>query len=170
LIEDADLFLALAEIAGVFVGFGALIGVTRRSEIGATQLGQIKWVVTSGLLVIVAALLPVVLVRYGVTGHNLWSVCSLVVLLLIWFLFVFALRKVEAREQLMAWARANPMATVFLWLVLELPIQVPLVLTVLGLYPDLEAVFYTTALVFNLFEAAFVLGRLVVFPVDAPSS
>ena len=162
--------MALAEIAGVFVGFGALIGVTRRSEIGPTQLGQIQWVVTSGLLVIAAALLPVVLVRYGVTGHNLWSVCSLIVLLLIWFLLGFALRKVEAREQLIAEARANPMAAAFLWLLLELPIQVPLVLAVLGLYPDLEPAFYTTALVFNLFEAAFVLGRLVVFPVDAPSA
>ena len=162
--------MALAEIAGVFVGFGALIGVTRRSEIGATQLGQIQWVVTSGLMVIVAALLPIILVGYGVTGHNLWSVCSLVVLLLIWFLFSFALRKVETRERMIAYARANPMASAFLWLLLELPIQVPLVLTVLGLYPDLEAVFYTTALVFNLFEAAFVLGRLVIFPVDVPSS
>jgi hypothetical protein len=28
--EYADLFLGLAEVAGVFVGFGALIGFTRR--------------------------------------------------------------------------------------------------------------------------------------------
>jgi len=47
------LFLAIAEIAGVFVGFGALISFTRRAEIEAEQLGQIRAVVTIGLVVIV---------------------------------------------------------------------------------------------------------------------
>jgi hypothetical protein len=56
----------------------------------------------------------------------------------------------------------------FFWLLLELPIQVPLVLTLLGLFPDLEPAFYTTALVFHLFEAAYVLARLVYWQASPP--
>jgi hypothetical protein len=48
----------------------------------------------------------------------------------------------------------------FFWL-LEIPIQVPLLLVVFGVNPDLDAVFYVTALVFHLFEAALVLAQLV---------
>jgi hypothetical protein len=33
LFDHSDLFLALAQIAGVFVGFGALIGVSRGRNI-----------------------------------------------------------------------------------------------------------------------------------------
>jgi hypothetical protein len=56
--EDAVLFITIAEIAGVFVGFAALISVTRRSEIQPAQLGQMRAVVTIGLVVVVAALIP----------------------------------------------------------------------------------------------------------------
>ena len=71
MVQDVDLFAAIAQIAGVFVGFGALISVTRRNEIEASQLSQIRAVVTIGLVVIVASLIPVGLGRYGVTGHDL---------------------------------------------------------------------------------------------------
>lgn len=33
--QDFDLFVALAGIAGVFVGFGALISFTRRGGVGS---------------------------------------------------------------------------------------------------------------------------------------
>jgi hypothetical protein len=161
LAQDVDLFVAIAEIAGVFVGFGALISVTRRSQIEAAQLGQIRAVVTIGLVVIVAALIPVGLDRYGVTGHSLWFVCGLIFLVLIWAVIILSLRRPENRELMIARARANPVMAVLFWLVLEVPMQIPLVLTVLGPYPDLEPAFYTTALVLNLFEAAFVLAQLV---------
>lgn len=45
---ELDLFNAMAEIAGVFVSFGALISVTRRDVIETAQLGQIRAVVTIG--------------------------------------------------------------------------------------------------------------------------
>jgi hypothetical protein len=49
---------------------------------------------------------------------------------------------------------------------LELPVQVPLILSVLGIRPDLQPAFYLTALVFNLFEAAFVLAQFVYLQVS----
>jgi hypothetical protein len=153
--------LAIAEIAGVFVGFGALISFTGRTEIKVTQLGQIRAVVTIGLVVIVAALLPVGLSRYGIREHSLWFICSLIFLVLVWAVIILSLRRPENRQVVRTQTRDSPAMAAFFWILLELPIQIPLILVLLGPYPDLEPAFYTTALVFNLFEAAFVLARLV---------
>jgi hypothetical protein len=166
LAQDADLLVAIAEIAGVFVGFGALISVTRRSEIDASQLGQVRAVVTIGLVVMVAALIPVGLGRYGVTGHDLWFTCSLVFFVLIWVVNILSLRQPENRD----FMRANPVTSVIFWLLLEVPMQVPLVLALLGFFPHLEPAFYTTALVLNLFQAAFVLARFVYTQVSVSAS
>lgn len=167
--EDVNLFITLAEIAGVFVGFGALISVTRRNEIEASQLGQIRAVVTIGLVVMVAALIPVGLDRYGVPGHTLWVISSLIFIVLIWVVIVLSLRRSENRELMITRTRANPLFAVFFWLLLEVPMQVPLVLTVLGLYPHLDPAFYITALVLNLFEAALILAQLVYSQVNPQS-
>jgi len=167
-IEDVGLFLTFAEIAGVFVGFGALISFTRQIESEATQRGQLRAVVTIGLVVVVASLLPVGLSRYGVSGHGLWFTGSLIFLVLSWAVIVLSLRRPENREVMITQARAAPGMAAFFWLLLELPVQVPLVLTVLGLFPALEPGFYTTALVFNLFQAAFVLARLVYWQASRP--
>lgn len=159
--QDLNLLTAIAEIAGVFVGFGALISVTRRSEIDAGQLSQIRAVVTIGLVVIVAALTPVGLGRYGVAGHDLWLLCSIVFMLLIWIVTVLSLRRPENRRLAITRARDNPLMAAFFWLLLEIPMQVPLVLVIVGSYPDLEPAFYITALVLNLFQAVFVLAQFV---------
>ena len=107
MVQDVDLFLAIAEISGVFVGFGALISFTRRNEIQAVQLGQIRAVVTIGLVVIVAALLPVGLSRYGVTGHGLWFTSSLIFLILVWAVTILSLRRPENRQVMMAQTRED---------------------------------------------------------------
>jgi hypothetical protein len=169
-IQDVELFVAIAEIAGVFVGFGALISVSGRDEIRPQQLGQIRAVVTIGLVVIVAALVPVILGRYGATGHALWLTSSVVFLGLIWAVIVLSLRSSGNREVVVGQARSSPTLAAFFWLWLEIPIQLPLVLTILGLFPDLEPAFYLTALAFNLFEAAFVLAQLVYARVRSPGT
>lgn len=166
--QDVDLFVSIAGIAGVFVGFGALISVTRRAEIETSLLVLIRGVVTVGLVVIVAALIPVGLGRYGVTGHNLWFTCSVIFFLLNWAVIILSLRRPENKGRMITQARANPVMFTFFWLLLELPVQVPLLLSVLGFFPDLEAAFYTTALVFNLFEAAFVLAQFVYSQASPP--
>lgn len=157
---DVVLFVALAQIAGVFVGFAALISVTRRSEIEVGQLSQIRAVVTIGLVVIVAALAPIGLDAYDVTGHALWLVASLVYLLLNWVVIYLALRRPENRQLATAQVRGSPVMAALFWL-LEIPVQVPLLLVVFAVNPDLDAAFYITAVVFHLFEAAFVLAQLV---------
>ena len=163
--EDVRLFVSIAGIAGVFVGFAALIAVTRRSEINASQLGQIQAVVTNGLLVVVAALVPVGVNAYGVTGHGLWLSSALVYLALNWIVIVSALRMPENRELAGAQARATPITAGFFWL-LEIGVQLPLVLVIVGLNREFDVAFYLTALLLHLFEAAFILTQLVYTQVD----
>ena len=91
MIQDFEFFIGIASIAGVFVGFAALISVTHRDAIEAFQLVRIRAVVTIGLMVIVASLIPIGLNYYGVTGHNLWFICSLVFLFLNWTMAILSL-------------------------------------------------------------------------------
>ena len=127
---DVDLFVTIAEIAGIFVGFGALISVTRRAEITTSKLWRVRGLVTMGLGVVVAALIPIGLSRYGVTDHNLWFTCSLIYLILNFVVSIWSLRKPEVRKLLITEARTNPVAAIIFWLLLEVPFQVPLFLSV----------------------------------------
>jgi len=158
---DLSLYVAIAEIAGVFVGFGALISLTRRSQVAVGQLSQIRAVVTIGLVVMVAALVPIVIAHYEPDPTVLWRGSSLVFLLLVWGVTLLSLRAPGQRQVTVAQIRGRPMVAGFFWLLLEIPIQLPLILSVVGVLPEHGAAFYTTALAFNLFEAAFVLALLV---------
>jgi hypothetical protein len=158
---DVGLFVGFAEIAGVFVGFGALISVTGRSDVEPAQLGALRAVVTAGLSVVVAALIPVALSAYGLEGRALWFISSGAFLALSWAVIGLSLRSPANKRLMRSLARTQPMSSLFFWAALELPIQVPLVLAVLGLFERLDPAFYVTALAFNLFEAAFVLAQVV---------
>lgn len=158
--EDVVLFVTIAEIAGVFVGFGALIGVTRRSDIEAAQLGQLQGVVTGGLLVVVAGLIPVGLDTYGIEGRTLWVISSIIGLVLSWVVIFLALQRSANRELARAQVRNSPIGAAFFWL-LELAIELPFLLVLLGVDPELDMALYLTALVFHLFQAALILAQLV---------
>ncbi len=168
--DDLGLFVAIAEIAGVFVGFAALISVTGRDEVAPSQLAQVRAVVTIGLVVIVAALVPVGLERYGLTNDALWRTSSAAFLVLVWAVIALSLRRPENRALTLSQARTSPGLSAVFWGVLEVAIQLPLLLAVLGLSPDLARAFYTTALVVHLFQAAFVLTQFVYARVAAPAT
>lgn len=161
LVDSFDLFVSLAEISGIFVGFGALIGIGRRSEIERTELGAVRGVVTVGLVVLVAALIPVLITSFGIEGQSLWRLTSLLFLVIIWVVIALPLRSARSRDEFLAAQKASPIAAAFFWLVLEASIQLPLIFNVIGLRPDLAPAFYTTALVINLAEAAFLLAAVV---------
>ena len=164
MIENVEIFIGIAHIAGIFVGFEALIGVTHKKE-----LERIRSIVTTGLVVIIASLIPIGLESYGLNGHILWFWCSLLFFCLNWVVIILSLQKPENREVLKTQMRSNPVMAIFFWVLLEIPLQVPLILAIIGLFPDLEPAFYTTALLFNLFEAAFVLTQLVYTQADQSS-
>ncbi|MBD3212576.1 MAG: hypothetical protein GF311_08205 [Candidatus Lokiarchaeota archaeon] len=170
MLEEIELFIGIAHIAGIFVGFGALISLTGRDEIEVSQLGRIRSVVTSGLLVIVASLIPIGLDQYGLTGHIFWFLCSLIFLCLNWVLIIFSLRNPENKETAINQIKSSKVISLVFWVSLEIPLQIPLILTIIGIFPNFEAAFYTTALLFSLFEAIFVLGQVVYSQSNLPSS
>jgi hypothetical protein len=158
---EVELFVGIAHIAGIFIGFEALIGAIRKDEVDASQLGRIRGVVTIGLITIVSALIPIGFSYYGLTNHILWFLCSLVFLFLNWFVIIFSMRNPENRNEFFTLMRTKPVITVLFWILLEIPLQAPLILILTGVFTDLEPGFYITALLISLFQAAFVLGQLV---------
>ena len=53
--QDTDLFLELAGIAGVFVGFGALISVRSGGPRGVDEVSSIRWVVSLAMAIYLTA-------------------------------------------------------------------------------------------------------------------
>ena len=149
--QDVDLFLALAEIAGIFVGFGALIALRSGATADPAEVAFIGMVVWMGVQAVAGALAPVALSRFGVTGHVLWLTCSVILLVLFWpgdavvqrlsperrAILAAMPRKVRARQELFG---------VPFWL----PTNVALALIVLGVLPDLEEALYVAAVVLML--------------------
>lgn len=157
--DDLQLFLSIAEIAGVFVGFGALISVAQDQTVAARV--QLRGVVMTGLVVLIGALLPIGLARFGLVDRALWGFASAAFLLLIWMIIVATLRHPEAAAWSRADVREHPVHNIVFWVFLEVPIQVSLVLALLSVIPTLDAAFYVTALALNLCEAAYLLARVV---------
>jgi hypothetical protein len=153
------LFLAIAEIAGVFVGFGALISLLRdRQEAGRFALHA---VIVNGLVALVASLIPVALNEYGLTGRELWGWSSGVFLALCWAAIGATLRNPEIRSATATDARAYPAISIVFWVFLEVPIELPLVLVLFGFAARYAPALYVTALILTLVQAAFMLARVV---------
>jgi hypothetical protein len=165
---ETELFMELAGIAGVFLGFGALISIRSAGTSEAFELTYIRSVVEMGTLVLVVALVPVILGYYGITGHEQWLVSSLVFLVLFVGMFVaVALRVPEAR----AVALGTPWARRVLSAVMYVPETVVLVIIVLGLLPDREPALYLTAVGLHLVLAAsFLLSLAYSFGRPQPAS
>jgi hypothetical protein len=154
--QDTDLFLSLAEIAGVFLGFGALIGVRSASTSDAFELTSIREVVVMGTQVIVVTLVPVTLSHYGITGHEVWLLSSLVFLAVYWGTFAVEIVRVPETRTL---AAATPGARRAVSMLLFVPLNVALVLIALGLFPDQEPALYLTAVaLLVVLAASFLLG------------
>ena len=154
---DSSLFLDLAAIAGIFVGFGSLIIFSRGDQAGEADLHMLRGVATAGLLALVAGLLPVALAGFGLEGRALWMSCSAIVLITIWF----ALLHPSFRPVLVAQMRYNRGAALFFWVFLELPIQLPLVLILVGAFSEHAAALYVASLIVHLFESAQLLVQVV---------
>ena len=95
--QDADLFMELAGIAGVFVGFGALIAVRSGGDSDPFEIAWMRGVVSIGLVAVLAALAPVVMSRYGLSEHEVWALSS--ILFLVGFVGVFFINNLSPEAQ-----------------------------------------------------------------------
>jgi hypothetical protein len=159
--QDTELFLSLAEIAGVFVGFGALIAVRSGGPTEPGVVTGIRWLVAVAMWVVVTALAPVILSRYDLADHEIWLVCSLVALAMLVGIIVVTGRSPEYRQDVAATSRARIIGEEAVGALLFVPMLAGLIVVVLGLLPDQEAALYFTAVALGLFIAAFMLLALV---------
>jgi len=164
--QDADLFVGLAGIAGVFVGFAALITVRSGGPSDPLELAPMRMMVSMAMLTIVAALAPVTLVRYGLTDHQVWVLSSALILLGWVLILVASARTPEYRASWatsMAEAKLTPGDVVggtafVLYMIVSL---VAPIIIVLGVAPDLEAALYFTVVVLILVGTGLTLLGLV---------
>lgn len=155
MIDHITLSYTVAQIAGVFVGFGALIAFTTPKLVTATQKQALTACVMGGLLVIVAALLPVMLLAYDVSPAVVWSVSAAIVLVLNW-----ATLWPQRAPFFNAIKRRNPIEILLVFGV-EACVQLPLILILLPFISDRASALYATMLVISIFQAASFLMLLV---------
>ena len=142
---ETELFVHFAEIAGVFVGFGALISLRTAHLEDPQDVVYLRAVLALGVWVVIAALLPIAVSRYGVDGHALWLSCAITGLV-IWAVLLVALgRSGESRA-----IDRSPEPVDRLFPLVGLPLHVliagSLVLILIGAWPRPEEAFYVTAL------------------------
>ncbi len=164
---DTELFLSLAEIAGVFVGFGALIALRSKGPGDTFDVMMIGMVVWVAIAVVIIALAPVAVGGFGVTGHALWLACSVIALLVFFAGDEVVVRASGARRAFLAEApirrrwKAELAGGVVTWI----PATVALVLVILGVLPEQEGALYFLAAALLLLLAALLL-LMAVFGVE----
>jgi hypothetical protein len=166
--QDADLLVRLAGIAGVFVGFGVLIAVRSGSPTEPWEVTPMRGMVSMGMLAILAALVPVAVDRFDLTEHQVWGLSS-ALMLLGWFVIMLALvRTPEYKPNAVAMLeadRARPRRLVAsegaAWVLHVLAALITPVVIVLGLAPELEAALYFAGVVLILLGARWFLLDLV---------
>jgi hypothetical protein len=172
--QDTELFLSLAEIAGVFVGFGALISVRTGGAMEVSEINTIRWVMTIAIWVVIVALAPIIVSSYDIADHELWLACSLLALAILVVMIIVYGRTPENRAEFADVLSTTPRAEIALVMgptfVLPLALLVlALALVVLGPFANQEQALYLTAVALGLFMGA--LGLFVgVFWQGRPSA
>ncbi len=157
--QGTDVLIPLAEIAGVFVGFGALIAVRGGARMTLSETIWMRYAMMAGIWVVIAAIAATVIGSYGVAGHELWLSCSpLALALFAAMVIVFGLTP-ENRAERARLSSALPRrvaAAVYgstVWLPMPL-LLVALAIVVLGPFPDQEPALYLTAVAVGLYMGA----------------
>ncbi len=142
---QTELFVHFAEIAGVFVGFGALISLRSAQVTDVHDVVYLRAVLMLGVWVVIAALVPIVVNGFGVHGHALW-LSSALVAFPVWLMVLIPFgRSAESR----AINRSPEPVDRFFPLVgapLHLVIAGSLVLTILGVWRRFDEARYVAAL------------------------
>lgn len=156
---ETELFVHFAEIAGVYVGFAALITVRSQRVNDLHDMVYLRGVLGMGVWVVVMALLPIAVARYGVQDHALWASCAVVGLAL-WAALVVAMNRGEVVR---AFNRSVERVD-RLFPVVGLPLHVvgagSLLLIVLGVWRAADDALYVTALTTGVVFAGYTLLAL----------
>ena len=164
---ETDLFVHFAEIAGVFVGFGALISLRSAPLSDAHDVVYLRSVLSLGVWVVISGLVPIAVSRYGVAGHDLWLPCAVGAMCL-WAVLLATLgRSGESKE-----INRSPERVDRLFPLVGLPLHVliagSLALIIVGSWPASEQAFYVTALTAGVIFGGYTLLTLVMSQRPAP--
>jgi len=152
--------LNVAEISAAFAGFAALVSVLRQRGTRADALHDIlrlRIVISTSMVVVVAALIPVGLVSFDLSDRLVWGVSAGILLLLnygVIYSFIKSYKPVEGRFPPDSFA-VGVVST------LEFMDQAALLLVIFNFWPELNYPLYLAALIFNICQAAFVFVRFV---------
>jgi hypothetical protein len=168
--QNAELFIHLAEIAGVFVGFGALIAVRSGGASGTVEVGFTRGMVAMGVLVVVGGLAPVALGFFALAEHQVWALSSVLLLAGFVVMFVAMARTPEYRANVAAGFEKARTPTRSRWIAvgenaastvtMAVMVLIPIVI-LLGVAPELEAGLYFVGVALVLLSAAWLLLDLV---------
>jgi hypothetical protein len=153
---DTELFVHFAEIAGVFVGFGALISLRSAHLTDVHDVVYLQAVLMLGVWVVITALVPIAVSRYGVHGHALW-LSSALVALTIWVTVLLAFERSPSSRVLNRALEPVDRYFPLVGLPLHLIIAASLILVVLGVWRSADDALYVTALAAGVVFAGYTL-------------
>ena len=161
MLENTDTLLSLAEIAAAFAGFAALVSVIRRKRDDPGEavhdILRLRLIISSGVVGVAAALVPVGLAGYGLSNALVWRLSSLIFLVLgygILFSFVHAYKPVQGDFP------PDRLAVVVATSI-EILEQASLLVVLLGIPFGNAPALYVTALIGNICQAGFIFVRFI---------
>ncbi len=161
MLDNTDTLLSLAEIAAAFAGFAALVSVIRRGTNqpadAAHDLLRLRLVIGGSVAGVVAALVPVGLIGYGLDSAISWRIAAVLFLIFdngILVSFSGAYKPVRGTFP-------PDLLAVVVVLCLELVEQISLIVILFGLVPGNAPALYVTALIANICQAGFIFVRFV---------
>ncbi len=157
---DTELFVHFAEIAGIFVGFGALIGLRSAQVSDLHDVVYLTSVLALGVWVVIAALVPIAVSQYGIRDHTLW-LSSALAAFAFWVVSLIALwRRPSFR---LVNSTPEPLDRFFplVGLPLHIIIAAGLILIILGVWRRVDEALYVTALAAAVVFAGYTLLTLV---------
>jgi hypothetical protein len=161
-----DHLLSLAEVAGVFVGFAALVSTLKARDApdeNEIVLAMNVVIVITSALAIFAALLPVGIAQFNLKDSILWRVSSMIMIVL-----EFGTIYVASRLPGFSGAhRTRSLEAAAAW-VTEIFILGPLILCALNVLPEYGGAFYFLAVLALIVQAIFLfVGFVVRMSVDS---
>ena len=159
--DHIDNLFAIAEIAGVFIGFAALVTVVARGSTDGSyheDTFKLANVVIINVMIITSALFPVVLNSYGITPSAVWRSASGFLWIVNLLQIVFLSRTTQG------YAAAFSRSRTLLLAVLSLSpfFHIPLLLCIFGVMPNLAPAFFLTAIVAAIFQSSLLFADLVI--------
>ena len=159
--DDISSLFAIAEIAGVFIGFAALVTVVASRSEGEGRLEdtfKLAHVVLINVMIITAALFPVVLNRYGLASSAVWRISSGFLIAVNLMQTLYLSRTTQGYRSAFSQRRTLGLAI----LSLSPFFHIPLLMCIFGIKQNLAPALFLTAIVAAIFQSSLFFADLVI--------